>query len=355
VNRNAYDVDGPQMRLVADSGQHYFDLWHGVELQGPELSFAIEAYGFGAILEQRGAPDATLRAFLEHMHQLTQKPLANFPNEWTFLPQQIVPIAPSPRASQAPPGMVKIPAIDSYEFAVSGVEIEGDDNNEPGIDVQYPWENSPRRHHRHILSIPAFFLDKYPVTNQQFQEFLNATHYHPADDHNFLKDWKNGSYPKGWDNKPVTWVSLEDARAYAQWAGKRLPHEWEWQYAAQGSDSRLFPWGDDWDASRVPPQEHGHDLRPPTDVDEYQSGASPFGIEDLVGNIWQWTDEFEDAHTRTAILRGGSYYRPAGSVWYFPSTYKLNEHGKYLLMAPSKDRAGTLGFRCAKDSTKPAQ
>jgi len=52
---------------------------------------------------------------------------------------------------------------------------------------------------------------------------------------------QGGTYPPGWDRKPVTWVSLEDARAYAAWAGKRLPHEWEWQYAAQGSDGRLRP------------------------------------------------------------------------------------------------------------------
>ena len=69
---------------------------------------------------------------------------------------------------------------------------------------------------------------------------------------NFLRDWKNGNYPSGWDNKPVTWVSLEDARAYATWAGKRLPHEWEWQYAAQGTDGRMYPWGNDWDAAAVP-------------------------------------------------------------------------------------------------------
>ena len=65
---------------------------------------------------------------------------------------------------------------------------------------------------------------------------MDATHYRPADSHNFLKDWdwsnlRDPRYRAGWDNKPVTWVSLEDARAYAEWVGKRLPNEWEWQYA----------------------------------------------------------------------------------------------------------------------------
>ena len=71
---------------------------------------------------------------------------------------------------------------------------------------------------------------------------------------------------------------------------------------------------------------------------------------DLVGNIWQWTDEFEDADTRAAVLRGGSSYQPQGSTWYFPQAYRLDEHGKYLLMAPSIDRAGTIGFRCVADA-----
>jgi len=74
---------------------------------------------------------------------------------------------------------------------------------------------------------------------------------------------------------------------------------------------------------------------------------------DLVGNVWQWTDEYLDEHTRAGIVRGGSYYHPAGSLWYFPQNTKLNEHGKYLLMAPSKDRAGTLGFRCVSDAARP--
>ena len=73
-------------------------------------------------------------------------------------------------------------------------------------------------------------------------------------------------------------------------------------------------------------------------------------MEDLTGNVWQWTDEYVDEHTRAAILRGASFYQPQNSIWYFPQAYRLSEHGKYLLMAPSKDRAGTLGFRCVVDA-----
>ena len=231
---------------------------------------------------------------------------------------------------------------------MEGIEIEG--GNDIGVDVQYPWENMPRRFHEHKLQIKPFYIDKYPVTNQEFKQFLNASNYHPKDDLNFLRDWNNGTYPEGWTNKPVTWVSLEDARAYAAWAGKRLPHEWEWQFAAQGADGRLYPWGNDWRDAAVPASQKGRTLAGPDNVDTHPQGASPFGVVDLVGNVWQWTDEYLDDHTRAGILRGGSYYRPQGSMWYFPQAYRNDQHGKLLLLAPGYDRAATLGFRCVADA-----
>jgi formylglycine-generating enzyme required for sulfatase activity len=354
VNRNEYNVEGRQLELPAQSGMHYYDVWHGVELTPvvengkAVLSFAMERNGFGAVLAQAEPADASLEKFLGEMHILNAKPLSTFPKQWTFLPQHIVDIEKTPAAAQAPQGMIQIPATKEFVFSVNGIEIEG--SNDVGVDVQYPWDDAPRRHHSHKMQIKSFYIDKFPVTNKQFKAFLNSAHYRPADGHNFLRDWKDGNYPAGWDNKPVTWVSLEDARAYAKWAGKRLPHEWEWQYAAQGRDGRIYPWGNDWRDSCAPHQEHGHDLRGPTAVDAFPCGASPFGVMDMTGNVWQWTDEFQDEHTRAAILRGGGYYRPGGSRWYFPSAYRLDEHGKYLLIAPSKDRSGTLGFRCVKDA-----
>jgi iron(II)-dependent oxidoreductase len=354
VNRNEYDVDGSQMEVPADEGVHYFDLYHGVELTPANnqagrnvLSFPIEAHGYGAVLASNSAPDSDVQILMSKMKQLTSTPLATYSHQWTVLPQKIVPIAPTKPASTAPSDMIKVPEGD-FNFRVSGIEIEG--FNDIGVDVQYPWEDTPRRFHEHPMHVKSFWIDKYPVTNAEFKKFLDATHYHPQDDLNFLRDWQNGTYPSGWDNKPVTWVSLEDARAYANWAGKRLPHEWEWQYAAQGADGRAYPWGNTWNAEAVPVPDKSRTMRGPDDVNAHPQGASSFGVMDLVGNVWQWTEEFVDEHTRGGILRGGNYYQPQGSIWYFPQAYKLDQHGKLLLMAPSMDRSGGLGFRCVRDA-----
>jgi gamma-glutamyl hercynylcysteine S-oxide synthase len=352
VNRNEYDVNGRQMSIPAHDAMRYFDLYHGTELTAEHegdaavLSFPLEAHGYGAVLAAPGEPDSSLRKLMSTMKAMTAHPLASYSAEWKTLPQTMVSIEPVKSAAPAPE-MVRIPGGD-YVFKVEGIEIEGVDWI--GLDVQYPWEDMPRRFHEHRMTIKPFYMDKYPVTNQQFKKFLDATHYHPADDLNFLHDWQNGTYPQGWGKKPVTWVSIEDARAYAKWAGKRLPHEWEWQLAAQGTDGRLYPWGNEWQSSAVPTPDQGRTVRGPDDVDAHPSGASPFGLLDMVGNVWQWTDEYMDEHTRAAILRGGSYYQPQGSLWYFPQAYRNDQHGKLLLMAPSYDRAGTLGFRCVRDA-----
>jgi formylglycine-generating enzyme required for sulfatase activity len=336
----------------------YFDLYHGLELkpealkpdtetQSAVLSFDIEANGYAAILATPGEPTGAIKSLMQRMAAMTAKPLASFSHQHTILPQTLVEIPPTAPAAEAPAGMIRIPGGD-FVFKVQGTEIEG--GGDPGVDVQYPWEDSPRRFHERQMQVAPFFIDKFPVTNAEFNRFLDATRYAPADPINFLRDWKNGIYPEGWDNRPVTWVSLEDARAYAKWAGKRLPHEWEWQFAAEGADTRLYPWGNFWQPAIVPAPVTGRAMTGPDPVDAHPQGASPFGVMDMVGNVWQWTDEFTDEHTRAAILRGGEYYNPQGSKWYFPQAYRNDEHSKLLLMAPGYDRSGGIGFRCVRDA-----
>jgi formylglycine-generating enzyme required for sulfatase activity len=356
VNRNPYPVTGRQISIPFTPGLRFFDLYHGIELK-PEiedtnavLTFDLEASGYGALLSTTGEPSAAIKALMQRMAALTAKPLSSYSHEPAILHQTLVPIAPTAPATEAPDGMIKIPG-GSFVFRVQGTEIEGGASNM--VDVQYPWEDTPRRFHDHEMTVAPFYIDKFPVTNAQFKAFLDAAHYAPKDAINFLRDWKNGAYPEGWANRPVTWVSLEDARAYAAWAGKRLPHEWEWQLAAQGTDGHAFPWGQLWNSANVPLASTNRTLPGPDPVDAHPTGASPYGVMDLVGNVWQWTDEYIDEHTRAAILRGGEYYQPQGSIWYFPQAYRNDEHSKLLLMAPGYDRSGGVGFRCVKDANRP--
>ena len=347
-----YEISGEQLALAHSEGTRYFDVWNGRELRprvvdGHALiELTMEPHGYGAVLTTEAEQGAD-EAYLARAAEMARVPLQSLSPQWRAIPQQMLEVAPTAKQASAPAGMVTIPSAE-YDFIVGGIEIEG--QTWDGVDVQYPWESSARRGHRHRLQIAAFHIDRHPVTNAEFKRFMDASAYAPRDTHNFLRDWRAGAPQAGWENKPVTWVGLEDARAYAAWAGKRLPREWEWQYAAQGQDGRLYPWGDVWDASAVPAPDRGRTMRPPADVDSHPRGASPFGLLDLVGNVWQWTDEHQDDHTRAAILRGGSSYSPQTSHWYFPQAYRLDQHGKYLLMAPSKDRSGGIGFRCVVDA-----
>ncbi len=350
INRDSAEKGGRQISVPAAEGTKYFDLWNRKELKGTvengqmTLSFTLEPKGYGAIF----IGHAGSMALPAKLATASAAPaLAALSDAWKPLKQEMVQIAATKKVVQAPQGMVPIPAAENYRFESVGVMIEGKELPD-GLGIQHPWEEHAARSQQHEMAVPAFYMDKYPVTNAQYLAFIRATKYHPADDYNFLKDWVNGSYPQGWDDKPVTWVSLEDARAYATWAGKRLPHEWEWQYAAQGTDGRPYPWGAK-DTTRIPLQDHNRIMREPGSVKAFPQGASPFGVEDLVGNIWQWTDEYQDEHTRAAVLKGTGYFRALGSRWYFPPAYELTQYGKYLLMSPGLDRSGCIGFRCVAD------
>jgi iron(II)-dependent oxidoreductase len=355
VNRHEYEIVGEQIAVDHRDGARYYDLWNGEALtpridgERAVLEFAAEGRGFGALLAlSAGTEHPGLDAFLARMREHAATPLHRYSAQWRSLQQRLLPIDPVAAVASAPPGMVEIPAGE-FDFKVGGVQIEG--QTWDGVDVQYPWEDSARRNHRKRMRLPRYFIDRTPVTNAEYLRFVQASGYRPRDAHNYLRDWIDGAPRPGWERRPVTWVSIEDARAYAQWAGKRLPREWEWQYAAQGGDGRLYPWGNDWREDAVPAPNRGRRLRAPDEVDAHPAGASPFGVLDLIGNVWQWTDEYHDEHTRAAIVRGGSSYQPQTSHWYFPQAYRLDQHGKLLLMAPSKDRSGCIGFRCVADAS----
>jgi len=253
------------------------------------------------------------------------------------LPRLVRSVRITPRAEESPEGMVEIPAGE-YVFTTSG------NPDDPNPIIPYPEKADGLK-----TKMKRFFMDKYPVTNAQFALFLKKSGYKPKDRTNYLKHWINGKPAAGQENHPVIWVSLEDAEAYARWAGKRLPTETEWQYAAQGKDGRLYPWGNELEASRC-----NNKLGQTTAVDSFPAGVSPFGVLDLVGNIWQLTaDVYDNGAYAYVIIKGGSYYSPEGSIWYPKSgPLPVSQQQILLLLAPGLDRCSTVGFRCVKDAVQ---
>lgn len=312
-------------------------------------------------------------------------------------------MATARRYEEAPEGTVPVPRV-AFHFRTAGVEIEGGcdaerdafgvccpagllpfledlcpgagctepcapakDGDVHGVDVQFPWEALPSRFHARTIEVGPFFIDRHLVAKDRFAEYLNATGYTPRDSHNFLVGWsraKSGELlpPAGEERQPVVWVSLEEARGFCAWQGKRLPHAYEWQLAAQGEDGRSYPWGDrlalnEW---RFPEASRGPAVPPLPATGAFSPGGdSVYGMADVVGHVWQMTDEFRDEHARALLLKGSSLYTPMLSDafpavkqpgnWYFPKAQKLDRHNRLLLMDESYDRAGTVGFRCLAD------
>lgn len=397
----------------------WFDCYRGTPLTltaAGTLHFNLEPTGFGCVLGTSNATwaydaradDGTLArelraesvappqpgslgALLSTMGALTARNLSTFSPDFVYPQFTLVDWNASTvvrplRDGKA--GEVYVPGSD-FHFKASGVEIEG--GAESGVDVQYPWEPHAIRDHDHTLHVGAMYVDTHPVTNANYSRYLQASGYAPMDRANWLKHNFEGNVPRvGWADRPVTYVSLEDARHYCAFHKKRLPHVHEWQYFAQGIDGRTFPWGDKDDAAKTSAVNNDYVNPGPEAVGRHPDGASPFGVQDLVRSVWQYTTEVHDEHTRSVLLRGGSNYGPwrggscrwisnndgtpkmtppacfnktfstpvpgsvphpmGGSMWYFPPAFQNDQYNKYFLMSGSYERAGTIGFRCVADA-----
>lgn len=157
----------------------------------------------------------------------------------------------------------------------------------------------------HQASVKPFYMDLTEVTNEDYKRFVDAA------PHRAPPAWRNGSFPEGQARYPVTGVDWEDASAYAKWAGKRLPTEEEWEFAARGTDGRMYPWGPRWSRARANAYNQTKGMREVGAAD----GKSPFGISDMAGNAWEWTaseakaypggKEFQKSPRKLMVIRGG--------------------------------------------------
>jgi formylglycine-generating enzyme required for sulfatase activity len=349
VNRTSKDIAGTLLQAPALPQDHYFDLVAGKEIhpsiegERAALSGAIPSRGIGCFLS--GPTHALGNGFARFLRrQAALEARRDTATAASGLTTELVSVRPSPAYPGLPAGMVELPAAKlelSIEMRVR--ECGSYDSTPPSGDVY----NFQTRQFRRAVAFPKFAMDETLVSNAQFADFLKASRYQPLHREKFLTHWMGDRPPVGCEDHPVVYVDLDDARAYARWAGKRLPTEEEWQYAAQGTDGREYPWGEGMEPGRCNAGETGGT----TPIKAFPRGRSPFGCYDMCGNVWQWTEsERSDGRTRFCIIRGGAFYAARGSGWYMDGGPRpANFATKFLMTWPGLDRCGTIGFRCAAD------
>jgi formylglycine-generating enzyme required for sulfatase activity len=219
----------------------------------------------------------------------------------------------APAPPPAPAGMVLVPA---------GPFLMGTDRSDDSgeaADLGLPYILYSDATPRHTVNLTAFYIDKYEITNAQYLRFLNETEIPLPAPYN----WKDRMPPEGEGDYPVTGLNWYEAYLFCQHFGKRLPTEAEWEKAARGTDGRIYPWGDDFDESYANVATGASGRLVP--VGSYPKGASPYGVEDMIGNAWEWTKDWykpypgstyvsDNYHKQFKVIRGNSY----AAVGHFP-------------------------------------
>jgi serine/threonine-protein kinase len=175
-----------------------------------------------------------------------------------------------------------------------------------------------------MVQVPAFYISFTEVSRAEYHAFVTATHASAP-----WKDFQQGALP-------VTNVTLEEARAYARWAGRRLPTEAEWTRAAAGEKGFPYPWGDVFDARRCNSQSAR--INDAVKVDAYPDGRSPWGLSNMAGNVCEWTQSPFEGMSGMMVVRGGSYLSPPAGV-----------RTDTVFGARPDYRHPSLGFRCVKE------
>jgi formylglycine-generating enzyme required for sulfatase activity len=191
----------------------------------------------------------------------------------------------------------------------------------------------------------SFEIGKYLVTVKDYARFIKVGGYRDQ------RWWEAGGFGKDdppWDweqqvdhpNRPVTGVNWYEASAYAEWAGARLLREAEWECAARGPQARQYPWGDEPpDATRANYAETGPAQATPVGL--YPYGATPEGVQDMAGNVWEWTESWYDEDRKYKVLRGGSWGNVAANL---RGSYRYSLEPEYRLNV-------SIGFRMARDAS----
>jgi len=203
----------------------------------------------------------------------------------------------------------------------------------------------------HVRFLRAYLIERSPVTNAEYSVFVQATN-HPPPAH-----WKNGNFAPQDATLPVVHVTWYDSHRYAEWVGKRLPTEAEWEKACRGPDGRMYPWGNSFipdDSTTVETEQILTDHL--TSADTRPATVSPYGIQDAAGNVWEWTTDWYQPYPavlsktfrqkppgRHKVLRGGSWteVRDGTAERYFRCANRLH--------APPNYSAGNIGFRCVQE------
>ena len=219
-----------------------------------------------------------------------------------------------------------------------------------------------------LINMTSFWMDKYLVTNADFYTFIELSNYKPTDTVNYLKHWVNGRPVKLDEKKPVVFISYEDAEAYANWNHKSLPSEIQWQYAAQTPALNEWPWKQEQPVTREVEEitgtlstvkikgidssfcNLGNGLL--DTVGSYPKGVNANGLYDLVGSVWQLTNsKYVSGSYEYIMMKGGSYFKPAGSWWYVQAGPRELTYVQYLLrVSQGFERNATVGFRCVANS-----
>ena len=203
----------------------------------------------------------------------------------------------------------------------------------------------------HEVDLKAYWIDRYEVSNGQFKKcVLSGYCYVPRDTGSATREdyFQNEEY----DNYPVIHVDWNQANAYCSWAGKRLPTEAEWEKAARGTGGSLLPWGNSL-PDELPMQVNQFGTGDTVPVDSFPEGASPYGVYNMAGNVWEWTSDQFDRYYYTKSpaqnprsVTGGNDYVIRGYSWAYPfSRFDITDRNSAYILTHTHD----LGFRCVMD------